>query len=52
MHLNLLFLNKREALSTLGGLLIYCHEATNITGKRVVNHYRTQLNDALIESLV
>jgi len=26
------------------------YEGTNITGKRVVNHPRTQLNDALIES--
>ncbi len=30
--------------------LFYCYEGTNITGKRVVNLHRTQLNDALIES--
>ncbi len=30
--------------------LLYCYEGTNITGGKVVNHYRTQLNDALIES--
>ncbi len=30
--------------------LLYCYEGTNITGERVVNRYRTQLNDALIES--
>jgi len=26
------------------------YEGTNITGERVVNHPRTQLNDALMES--
>jgi len=26
------------------------HEGTNITGEKFVNHRRTQLNDALIES--
>ena len=26
------------------------YEGTNITGEKVVNHSRTQLNDALIES--
>jgi len=26
------------------------YEGTNIIGKKVVNHYKTQLNDALIKS--
>ncbi len=30
--------------------LLYCYEGTNITGEKVVNPYRTQLIDALIES--
>ncbi len=30
--------------------LLYCYKATNITGERVVNRSKTQLNDALIES--
>ncbi len=30
--------------------LLYCYERTNITGEKVFNHSRTQLNDALIES--
>ncbi len=29
---------------------MYCYESTNITGEKVVNHHRMQLNDALIES--
>ncbi len=29
---------------------MYCYEGTNITGEKVVNRYKTQLNDALIES--
>ena len=29
---------------------MYCYKGTNITGERVVNHPRTQLIDALIES--
>ncbi len=29
---------------------MYCYEGTNITGERVVNPHRTQLNDALNES--
>ncbi len=32
--------------------LLYCYEGTNITMKSVVNHPRTQLNDALIVSYV
>ena len=28
--------------------LLYCYEATNITGEKVVNRYKTYLNDALI----
>ncbi len=28
--------------------LLYCYEGTNITGKKVVNPAKTQLNDALI----
>ncbi len=31
---------------------MYCYKGTNITGKRVVNHSRTQLIDALKESYV
>ncbi len=27
---------------------MYCYEGTNITGKKVVNHPRTKLNDALM----
>ncbi len=38
----------RLAVAVRANGLLYCHEATNITGKRVVNRYRTQLNDALI----
>ncbi len=30
--------------------LLYCYEGTNITGEKVVNHPKTQLIDALIES--
>jgi len=30
--------------------LLYYNEGTNITGERVVNYPKTQLNDALIES--
>ncbi len=30
--------------------LLYCYEGTNITGEKAVNHPRTQLIDALIES--
>ena len=45
-------------MRVLGGLygpephkgLLNCYEGTNITGEKVVNHYNTQLNDALIES--
>jgi hypothetical protein len=33
-----------------GGGLMYCYKGTNITGERVVNRPRTQLNDALIAS--
>ena len=29
---------------------MYCYKGTNITGEKVVNHFRTQLIDALIES--
>ncbi len=29
---------------------LYCYEGTNITGEKVVNYPKTQLNDALIES--
>jgi len=32
-----------------GGGLMYCYKGTNITVERVVNHSKTQLNDALIE---
>ena len=32
--------------------LLYCYEGTNITEENVVNHYRTQLIDALKESYV
>ena len=32
--------------------LLYRYEGTNITGEKVVNHYKTQLNDALNESYV
>ena len=39
-----------QALSMMGEALLACYEGTNITGERVVNHYRMQLNDALIES--
>jgi hypothetical protein len=28
--------------------LLYCYEATNITGEKVVNPHKTQLIDALI----
>ncbi len=28
--------------------LLYCHEGTNITGEKIVNHPKMQLNDALI----
>ncbi len=41
--------NKPDGPEPHSGLL-YCYEGTNITGERVVNHPRTQLNDALIES--
>ncbi len=30
--------------------LFYCYEGTNITGEKVVNRHKMQLNDALIES--
>ncbi len=29
---------------------MYYYKGTNITGEKVVNHPKTQLNDALIES--
>jgi len=28
--------------------LLYCYKGTNITGERVVNRSKTQLNDALV----
>jgi len=41
--------NKPDGPEPHNGLL-YCYEGTNITEENVVNHYRTQLIDALIES--
>jgi len=40
--------DKPNGLEPHNGLL-YCYEGINITGKKVVNHPRTKLNDALIE---
>ena len=40
--------NKPDGPEPHNGLL-YCYEGTNITEENVVNHYRTQLIDALIE---
>jgi len=39
-----------ESLSLLGKALLAFYEGTNITGEKAVNHPKTQLNDALIES--
>ncbi len=41
--------DKRDGPELHNGLL-YCYEGTNITEERAVNHLRTQLNDASIES--
>ena len=41
--------NKPDGPEPHNGLLYY-YESTNITGEKVVNDYRTQLNDALMES--
>ncbi len=43
--------NKPDGPELHNGLL-KCYEGTNITGERVVNPHRTQLNDALKESYV
>ncbi len=38
------------SLVKVGEGLLYCYKGTNITGKRVIDHPKMQLNDALIKS--